>query len=152
MERRISWEAEHAAWRRADNQMKARYSDEYYRTFRHSLQPPQLSGRAQRMLKRIVNTAITAGRQVPGGTGMAPGTDNVRWARRQVGIAVRTLRRYIMETGGIPAEFRLYVKAFLLGQLTDVGFIRQMTWALRLLEGAAFGPVERRPDDEPFNI
>jgi len=149
---RISWEAEHTAWREADNQLKTRHSAEYYKMFRHSLQPPPLTGRAERMLARIVSTAVTASRQVPGGTGLAPGTDNVRWSRRAVRLSVRALRHYILATGGIPAEYRVYVKSFLLGQLTDTAFVRQMTWALRLLEGAAFGPVERRPDDEPYQV
>lgn len=149
---RISWEAEHAAWREADRQMKARHSEGYYKMFRRQLLPPQLTGRAERMLKRIVSTAITASRQVPGGTGLAPGTDSVRWTRRQVREAVRALRRYIVASGGIPGEYRVYVKAFLLGQMSDLGFINAMTWALRLLEGAAFGPVERRKDDPLYHV
>jgi hypothetical protein len=156
---RYSWRAEHEAWKQADAAFKASaeqkdpamraHAREYYKVHRHHLMPAPLDGRLTRMLRRIISNArlVTSlertAEVAPEWMGQVHG--RLRYARRTLVDAVRTLRRHIRRAadhakGGLygrTEEFSPYLRAFLKGEMDDVEFTKQMDWALRMLTRAA---------------
>lgn len=128
---------------RRDKAMKARGAS-YYQSFRHMIFPPSLEGRSKRMVVRIVDQVrqLTSVSRFDTPTWM-DGESSRRWSRKRLAESVGALRRYISEFDGRPEEFSPIIRAFLKGNTNDKEFKKKITWALRLFEEAAFGPVEK---------
>jgi hypothetical protein len=142
---RFSWHEENSKQRSKENAHRERWGKAYTDSVRHRLLPPALSARPKRMLRRMLETkqlAIINDSALPGMTG---GFDRRRYTRKSHADSIRALRRYIREDcQGMPEEFSELLRSYLRGEGTS-----RITWALRLLERAAFpeedehGPPER---------
>jgi hypothetical protein len=143
---RISWRQAHRDWQAADAAFKAKHGEEYWKLFRHQLMPTQLSGRVERMLKRIAeNATLVSNRERHMGVAWIQRDMGLSRARWQLADSIRTLRRHVRRPvthpkGGLqgrPEEFSPMLRKFLRGNITRDGFLSRARWALRLLEEIA---------------
>ncbi len=145
MPERFSWRAAERKWREADAVFKAAVNAEYYGIFRHQLMPPNLDGRLDRMVRRIVSNAKLVDsmeRTRDGGVPWLSGDARLARSQWQLRDSVKTLLRHIRRPkdhpkGGMQGmgwEFRPLLRAFLRGACTEAQFRDSIGWALRLLE------------------